>query len=194
MRLARLSVGLLLCLAIAPAANAQDAELGCETRIEALRTMLDEGAVPSPQADTIRSILISAETFCGSDMASMADQQLSMAEELIAAITGTDIGEEEEEDASSMTRQEAGFTDEFLAGEWCYRHPAGESGLYVFHEDGTYQVGPAEMDYELIHDGDTDRLFERYDGIATVEDDAFTVNFHQVVLDFTRGPCEAGAK
>jgi len=93
--------------------------------------------------------------------------------------------------AAATTQKEASrtqLTPEYLEGTWCATQKQNkERGLYLFSSDGSYRVGPAEVNYRLVSGGAMKDFWETFDALKSKQPDRFVVTRHSYVTTFERG-------
>lgn len=162
-----------------------DRDAPCAARIAAIQAVMDNPVGVDPTLLTLAQSwlargIFACENQTGAGQSEIAAATLDVVEEML----GMDAPEPE-----SQGPREAGLTADYLVGEWCYRHQSGESGYYVFHPDGTYELGPASMRYELVADGTVDDWMREIEGVWELQPDRFVLDMGNWRHTYTRGTC-----
>lgn len=158
----------LSALAQAPACEAEIADFAA--RFEALDQ--DDPAVAAfrPQLDAARAA-------CAEGNATMVDVYAQALEAFLDSMT-PDTGMEAEAVAELPAP----------TGTWCYTHESGETGEYVFDEDGSYALHLSQHRWQQVATGRTAELFEGA-RVVHADDDAIQVDLGAFGALYERGAC-----
>lgn len=173
---------LILGLGVPAAAGAR-----CQERLAKIDSALAQHEDLSPQLrSAITTFRDDAASRCAAGDEAGAEARLQAVEQMLPGAGGAAARERQDEAQESATR--ARLTPGYLAGTWCATQEQNrERGLWVFAPDGTYQVGPAEVNYALVSQGDMERFWQTFDAVSSVAPDRFVVKRHHHTTTFERG-------
>lgn len=158
---------------------------GCEEKLAELDRRIEAGLdMNAEEAAAFRQMRDLGARFCAEGNTELATPILDGLLERL----GASADEPADEPAGADL---ADFTIDYLEGRWCGVSSTGETGPWLFHPDGSYEIGVRAGDgYSMRPAGSNLDAFRRqFHRVELQEPERFVVYRHSYRTEFTRGSC-----
>jgi hypothetical protein len=160
----------------------------CEEKLGELDRRIEAGlGMSAEEAAAFRQMRDLAARFCAEGNTELATPILDGLLERL----GASAHEPADEPAGADLED---FTTDYLEGRWCGVSSTGETGPWLFHPDGSYEIGIRAGDgYSMRPAGSNLDAFRRlFQRVEIQEPERFVVYRHSYRTEFTRGSCAEG--